>query len=824
MLVVMLDVLTNCELTLNITTNITGSGGFTKFGPGSLTLSGPGNVSSYAGDTIVNEGILYLNSFNVIRHGTLKIGDGVGGAQADVVRYLIGSCIYGGPGGSTVVITNSGLLDLNGNFDDVGPIVMDGATITTGAGTLSLFPPLTTLSSANGSSTINGKLSLSTAAINTFVVTNSLIINAAVSDPFSDSLVKTGQGSMYLTFSNTYTGPTIIQQGFLWAENSLALGTTNSGTVVSNGASLVLDGSIGITNESLTLNGPGLNAGWGSLDVEHGVNTWAGPITINANSTLDSWSPGAELHINGPISGVGGLELFNDGAGGGTHFFEGSAANTYAGLTTVDAGTTLTLNKPAVSNQTIPGNLVINGTLRLVATEQINDIADVLINPGGLFDTTVNWERIDTLHGSGAMTFGLNGWIEVGLNNGSSTFDGVMSGIGYTAGGYTVAKRGVGTFTMNGNNTFTAGASHVFAGKLIVNGAQPQNPVIVDSGATLGGSGTVGTIAANGIIAPGNSPGILGSSNVTFSASGKFAVELTGPTAGSGYDQLNVTGTNILANAILNPSLAFTSPVALGQKFTIINNDGTDPISGIFTGYPEGATFQQSGYAVSISYVGGTGNDVVLTLTSIPGAAVSSTVTAGDGSHGIDPNGCNNFSLVVTNQIGAVMNGVNATLSTTTPGVLITQPYATYPNIPGHGLGTNIAPFQISTLPSFVCGTAINLQLIVNSSLGSFITSYVLNSGESAAPTRFDNNTITNVPDIGTIESTNNVASWSGGAITKVTVSLWLVAPIDSDMSLSLIAPDGTTVPLSVANGAGANFGTGSADASRTTFDDSAAS
>jgi subtilisin-like proprotein convertase family protein len=78
------------------------------------------------------------------------------------------------------------------------------------------------------------------------------------------------------------------------------------------------------------------------------------------------------------------------------------------------------------------------------------------------------------------------------------------------------------------------------------------------------------------------------------------------------------------------------------------------------------------------------------------------------------------------------------------------------------------------------------------------------------------------VPDLGTIESTNTVGSWSGGVVTKVAVSLWLSAPVDSDLNLTLIAPDGSSVDLSSGNGAGTSFGTGSADASRTTFDDAA--
>jgi autotransporter-associated beta strand protein len=574
--------------------------------------------------------------------------------------------------------------------------------------------------------------------------------------------------------------------------------------------------NIGITNESLTLYGPG--AGGGNLYCNGlSTNYWVGPIALHGNCLVELIAYGCALHLNGPISGPGGLTETNSSS---PLTIEGTTANTYAGTTTVSSGT-LVLNKAAGINA-IPGNLAINGTVRLGASQQIADTADVLVNSGGLFDLGAYYEYINTLRGLGTVNFGTGGWIYLGLNNGSSEFDGSFTGIGY-ASGFTVGKTGSGTFTMTGTNTFSAGNTAIGAGKMVINGYQPQSPVIVYSGATLGGSGTVGTIAASGIISPGTSPGILTSSNVTFASSGQYTVDLNGPTPGVGYDQLNVRGMNTLANATLTVLPAFTTPVAIGQKFIIINNDLSDAITGTFNGLAEGATNTVGGYKFAISYAGGTGNDVVLTLTSIPGAVTGSTVTSGNGSHSIDPNDCNNLTLVITNTTGTPMTGINATLSTTTEGVLITQPYATYPNIPANGSGTNIAPFQISTLPSFVCGNTINLQLIVNSSLGSFTMNYVLNTGESAAPTRFDNNTITNVPDIGTIESTNNVTSWSGGPITKVTVSLWLVAPIDSDLNLSLISPDGTTVPLSTANGAGANFGSGSADASRTTFDDSAA-
>jgi hypothetical protein len=51
----------------------------------------------------------------------------------------------------------------------------------------------------------------------------------------------------------------------------------------------------------------------------------------------------------------------------------------------------------------------------------------------------------------------------------------------------------------------------------------------------------------------------------------------------------------------------------VGTSFTLINNDGTDAVVGTFKGLPEGATLTSGGMTFQISYVGGTGNDVVLT-------------------------------------------------------------------------------------------------------------------------------------------------------------------------------------------------------------------
>jgi len=809
---------------LRIIGPISGAGGVIELTGSSGTLSLEGTTANtYAGTTTVNSGTLLLGKPTGIKAvpGPLVIGSNT------TVRLLNDSQIYNGS--ASVTMYDSSLFDLAGFNEWIGPLSIQGAQITSGTGLLYLGGNIVVNPSTVAQSVISGNASIWN---QTITITNSgchylpdLVISANVSSGGhgGQGLIKDGDGVVSLVGNNSFIGPVTINRGSLWAQTSAALGNTNAAATVNNGGNLFLYGGVlDFGLKPLVLNGPGNGLSFSALDCE-GTCSWGGSITLNSDSTVCP-EPGASLNLTGALSGPGGITEVPPGPyAGGTLIFGGTNANTYAGLTTVNGGTLL-LNKTAGLNA-VPGNLVVNGTVRLGANQQIADTADVLVtlvNSGGLFDLGTYSEYINTLRGEGTVNFGTSGYLGIGYNNGTSQFDGVMTGVGF-ASGWTLSKSGAGTFTITGTNTFSAGATHVFAGKLVINGYQPQSPVLVESGATLGGSGTVGPIAAMGNISPGNSPGILTSSNVTFASSGQYTVDLTGPTPGVGYDQLNVRGTNTLANATLTVIPAFTTPAAIGQKFIIINNDLSDAITGTFNGLAEGATNTAGGYKFTISYAGGTGNDVVLTLTALPGAVAGSTVTSGNGSHGIDPNDCNNLSLVITNTAGTPMTGINVTLSTTTEGVLITQPYATCPNIPANGSGTNIAPFQISTLPSFVCGNPINLQLIVNSSLGLFTMNYVLNTGESAVPTRFDNNTITNVPDIGTIESTNNVTSWSGGPITKVTVSLWLVAPIDSDLNLSLISPDGTTVPLSTANGAGANFGSGSADASRTTFDDSAA-
>ena len=179
-----------------------------------------------------------------------------------------------------------------------------------------------------------------------------------------------------------------------------------------------------------------------------------------------------------------------------------------------------------------------------------------------------------------------------------------------------VTKQGTGTTTFTGTNTHT-GTTTVQSGSLVVNGSDASSPFVV-SGGTLRGSGTVGTLnSTGGQVSPGpasGGPAVLRASSTSLGASSALVVELNGASVGTGYDQLDVTGTVTLSGGGLSVSLGFLP--AAGAQFVVINNDGTDPVVGTFGGLPEGATYIGQGLSYSLSYKGGTGNDVVLTAPS----------------------------------------------------------------------------------------------------------------------------------------------------------------------------------------------------------------
>jgi hypothetical protein len=150
---------------------------------------------------------------------------------------------------------------------------------------------------------------------------------------------------------------------------------------------------------------------------------------------------------------------------------------------------------------------------------------------------------------------------------------------------------------------------------------------VVNASVSFAGAGTVNaplSVGAGATLSPGLSPGCLGSGDLSFTGTSKYAVELNGSAACTQYDQTSVSGTVTLASSTLNLTAGFTP--AGGTQFTIIANDGSDPASGTFNGLPQGAAIVVNGKSFSISYTGGTGTDVVLTASGATAVRVAAFV------------------------------------------------------------------------------------------------------------------------------------------------------------------------------------------------------
>lgn len=155
------------------------------------------------------------------------------------------------------------------------------------------------------------------------------------------------------------------------------------------------------------------------------------------------------------------------------------------------------------------------------------------------------------------------------------------------------------------------------------------------------GTGKMGGVLINdgGMIAPGNSPGTISTGNLVFEEGGIYEFEVVGNESGQ-YDQINVTGTVALGNGTLRTVLLDGFKPSQGKTFTIINNDGSDQVEGTFAGLAEGAPVEVDGTAYfTISYIGGDGNDVV--LTAIPGV----------GETGIDKSG-RSYLIILASVLG----------------------------------------------------------------------------------------------------------------------------------------------------------------------------
>lgn len=417
--------------------------GLAKTGEGNLTLSG---ANTYSGETNVNAGTLTISNNSAL--GTTASGttvaDGATLALTGGVTTSEEITLNG-----TGVADGGALRNVSGNNTVSGAITLDSASrINSDANLLDLTGGIT------GADT---NLTLGGAGIVTVV---------GVIGTGTGTLTKDGSGIVALLGTNTFTGDVQVNGGFLQLAGGNAL--ADSVLVTVGGAGHLQVG----TSETV-----GNIAGAGGISLGQLAAT---TLTVG-DATPTSTFSGTIIDDNNPGSFGGGLTK----QGSGTLILSG--ANSYSGLTTINAGTLQV------------GNAGNTGTL-----------------------------------GTGNVAVGAAGTLAFNRTN-TQTVANVLTGAG------TINQNGTGTTILTGSNAagnnFT-GTTNVTGGTLRVNGvygdtAANLSVVNVNTGGTLQGTGTIrGTVNVNagGTLAPGASPGVLNiAGNLVQNAASTSEFELGGP-------------------------------------------------------------------------------------------------------------------------------------------------------------------------------------------------------------------------------------------------------------------------------------------------------
>lgn len=106
----------------------------------------------------------------------------------------------------------------------------------------------------------------------------------------------------------------------------------------------------------------------------------------------------------------------------------------------------------------------------------------------------------------------------------------------------------------------------------------------------------------------------------------------------------------------------------------------------------------------------------------------SASVTGGNGNGVIDRDECNDLNVTIKNVGCSLGTNISGTLSTSTPGVTVTQATSPYPNTPENATSVNAVPFKVSTSPAFVCGTQVSFTIMLTFTGGTGATAFVLPS------------------------------------------------------------------------------------------------
>ena len=707
-------------------------------GSGTLTLSG-GNLT-YSGATAINGGTVTIAGNGALPNTTsITIGP-------TATLDLSGTNNNQLPTPSSGTLAVSGVLAVTNSLTSTlyaGTIVLSGGTLTSSAGNgtygsywMNNSGTITASGTGNTISAVNFGINAGqTLTLNTPLAGDTLTASSqffGYNNSATAALAKSGSGMLILTGSSTLAGPTTINGGTLQLANPNALPDSTVSVNAANGLVFAL-GTTAITIGGL--------AGSGSFPL---ADVGGNPVTLSTGGN------GASTTYSGSMSGGGGL--IKTGTGGLALF----GGNSYAGPTTVSAGTLQLANLNALPNSTVTVNAA-NG---------------LAFAPGTTATT------IGGLAGNGGFALASAGGspviLSLGGNGGATTYSGIMSG------GGGLVMTGTGTFALTANNTYTGGTT-VNGGTLALgaganNGAGIiQGPLTINSGAVVAnamGNWNFGWVSGECVSSIAINGGVmnLNSTNAGMSAS---SVLLTGGTlSGSLFQWYNgITSTPTLATGAASTTSVVSTPLQfrLGTTGYLTLNvaagnppGGTDLlVSGPITNNAGGGLVKTGSGTVVLTggntYSGPTSiNAGVMTIAGSGTLASTPSITIGPGAT-LNLSG-NNYNEIQSAASGGTLT-VEGLLAVTT-----NTAHTLYAGTITLSGGTMTSSQSVPTYGAFYCGSGGPNRTITASGAGNTISA--VNFGIAGGNTLTLN---TPLPTDSLTSSTTffDAANLAGGALTK---------------------------------------------------------
>ena len=354
----------------------------------------------------------------------------------------------------------------------------------------------------------------------------------------------------------------------------------------------------------------------GTNNLNGGASMSGDGVFLIAGDNVDS----PTVSINAPVTAPANL-VFQDGliAGSATLTVPNGATMTWVANTA--AGTSMVgdpLSATAVTAILPGGSLVVGGpSVKTLTDWTIANAGTITFTDGGNWVLTGSAE-IDNLDGgildlqTGAPIVSVDSF----SNSPSIRNDGLVTKSNSTTQTIGPAFTNSGTVRIDsGTLAFAAPMTQTAGLTTIATGANLQAGLEIDGG-TLEGTGTVlGNVAGSGTVSPGgNLPGHL-TINGDLCLAGPLAIDLTGPDPVTQQDLLRVTG-RVRLGGLLKMNVTYAATV--GSQIVFLDNAGTAPVTGTFSGLGPGSLLFTGGQNFIISYGASDGNNVALLAYPTP--------------------------------------------------------------------------------------------------------------------------------------------------------------------------------------------------------------